>query len=460
MILLNPEFQRNIWLKFSPFRLIAMPLLLGILIFATAYFNTDWADDVSSLGLSVYYITVILWGTYEAGQSFQDEVRNNTWDFQKMSQVTPRQLTLGKLLGATSYTWYYGLTALAVYGFCQLTGGSTNAGFSVLSLLLSGLIGHAASTLVSGLHVSRAMEKTTGIMRKNAGTVVAFLVGFIASQAALSVSNFDVFSQKQRNISGLIDWYGGAFDRTDFVLLSLCFFLFWLIMGAYRIIREELLYKVTPVWWTAFICTLMVYFSGFDTTFDTPMEKIQFSYFFVLGLTYVTAFLEAGDLARYQRFFLAQKRKQAREAFINMPKWVASSFVLLALYLTLLIDNAAHGGNESAEKFNLFTSLALFAARDILFVHLALHVFRIRHVRFTLLFYYLMAYWLLPLLHAKLLGVRFDGFFEKAMGFSTWYYPSISGSVATALFPVTLQIAGLCLIALYVHRHRKKQAAP
>ena len=50
----------------------------------------------------------------EAADSVLDEVNDNTWDFQKLSALSPWSLAFGKLFGSTIYCWYGGLIAFAV----------------------------------------------------------------------------------------------------------------------------------------------------------------------------------------------------------------------------------------------------------------------------------------------------------------------------------------------------------
>ena len=45
---MNPELLRNLWLQFSPERLIAAPLILGA-VFALAAFATDSWEVVGSV---------------------------------------------------------------------------------------------------------------------------------------------------------------------------------------------------------------------------------------------------------------------------------------------------------------------------------------------------------------------------------------------------------------------------
>src|SRR4051812_6191928 len=115
---LNSEIRRNLWLEFSAHRLIAMPVGLSLI-----FYVADKLDESKGLAAhnphaslaitagTLYFLLVKIWGGHKAAEAVIEEVNDNTWDFQKLSALSPAQLTLGKLFGGTSYSWYGGLMA-------------------------------------------------------------------------------------------------------------------------------------------------------------------------------------------------------------------------------------------------------------------------------------------------------------------------------------------------------------
>ena len=82
---MNPELKRNILIEITPQRLLAMPLILG-LIFAAA-----WALEKTE-GLIIttevmFWLLIYLWGTRKAAGAFDSEMANNTWDSQRLGDV-------------------------------------------------------------------------------------------------------------------------------------------------------------------------------------------------------------------------------------------------------------------------------------------------------------------------------------------------------------------------------------
>ncbi|MDE3106492.1 MAG: hypothetical protein KGK08_15075, partial [Acidobacteriota bacterium] len=112
----NPEFKRNLWLSFSRHRLIGMPSLLGLTFLALTF--TDQQGEVAgslyNVSVWLFIFIVWLWGARNANATIVDELRDHTWDQQRMSALDPWTMTWGKLFGSTSFNWYGGLMCLAV----------------------------------------------------------------------------------------------------------------------------------------------------------------------------------------------------------------------------------------------------------------------------------------------------------------------------------------------------------
>ncbi|HEX5336921.1 MAG TPA: hypothetical protein VFW53_00610, partial [Gallionella sp.] len=114
--MINPELKRNLWLSFSAARLIAMPAILA-LTFLSIYLSEEQAlidHFMYTAAVSLFVFIVWLWGAGNASASITDEIRNKTWDQQRMSALEPWTMAWGKLFGATAFNWYGGLICLGV----------------------------------------------------------------------------------------------------------------------------------------------------------------------------------------------------------------------------------------------------------------------------------------------------------------------------------------------------------
>src|SRR5690606_10106396 len=74
----------------------------------------NWPSTLIAPVMVMFCAFCSVLGTYQASMAFREEIRNNTWDFQRMSSIGPWQLAGGKFLGVTSYAWYVGILLLVV----------------------------------------------------------------------------------------------------------------------------------------------------------------------------------------------------------------------------------------------------------------------------------------------------------------------------------------------------------
>lgn len=105
----NPEFQRQLWLNWRPAQL-GWSLLLTALLLATPLALVDPKDRGHVLLVSALlglWIAACGLGSVLAGRSLNEEARQHTWDWQRLSALTPWQMAWGKLLGAPLTAWLY-----------------------------------------------------------------------------------------------------------------------------------------------------------------------------------------------------------------------------------------------------------------------------------------------------------------------------------------------------------------
>jgi hypothetical protein len=87
---MNPELQRNLWLEFSLSRAVlmagALALIFGLAWYAAAAdhalggysaFNHP-AGQVAQIAEYLFLAITVLWGSFKAGRSVSDEIRERT----------------------------------------------------------------------------------------------------------------------------------------------------------------------------------------------------------------------------------------------------------------------------------------------------------------------------------------------------------------------------------------------
>ena len=141
----NPEFQRQLWLNWRP-SLALWTLLLCSLILALPLVLSDAHERLASLGLTAVFglwASTTGYASVLAARSLSEEVRQHTWDWQRLSALTPWQMAWGKLLGATVPAWLYaalfGVTSVVAASVWELLWGAHRAWHLLMLAVLWGL---------------------------------------------------------------------------------------------------------------------------------------------------------------------------------------------------------------------------------------------------------------------------------------------------------------------------------
>lgn len=325
---INPEFRRNLWLELTPSRLVGMPLVLGIfLLLAYLIDGRQYGGTVARTASFLFSILVILWGTRLSCEALVVEIREHTWDNQRLSVISPWSMTWGKLLGSTIFTWYGGLLCLLVY-LTSRPEPPLSLPETILLMVGSGLFGQAVGLLASLQSIRKNQRhgrfQTTAFWALGAGG------GLFALKWPFATSNG-------------IWWYGRYFPDDQFVLASLLLFLTWAVFGIYRLIRAELQLPTLPWAWILFTLFLAGYVAGFPELVRWQagqgvwQQRLASGFLIILGLTYGTAFFERKDPVSFRRLLQHIRHHEWLRALASAPLWlitlplaVLSCFLLVA----------------------------------------------------------------------------------------------------------------------------------
>lgn len=97
---MSPEFLRHAWLELTPYRLVAMPVvLIGVFLVALLFAGGNWGSDLAIAAVVVFAGIVFPWGNRMIADSLTQEIAGNTWDRQRMSALGAWEMTWGKLFG-------------------------------------------------------------------------------------------------------------------------------------------------------------------------------------------------------------------------------------------------------------------------------------------------------------------------------------------------------------------------
>ena len=364
---MNPEFERNVWLELTPRRMLLMIGLLALIFFASALVGDSWTP--SSAASWLYYLIVVAWGSRSAALSVVGEIRDRTWDGQRLSSLGAGTMMWGKLFGATIYNWFGGAICLTLVLVNIVTHlGAVTAVLELVYYLGIGVIAQAAALLASLVAVGR------GQSHSRFEVFVYQLVGLAAGAAVFAVWSIAdpvaaVLSHKQA--VDFIVWWGVNLDSRAFLLGSVVIFAFWTLVGCYREMRLEFKMRNGALVWLAFLVFMGIYVAGFDAWLSPDVKNwdpvalrllLAASAFGVL--TYLMVLLEAKDRVHYRWMAGQISQGHIANALSGLQAWMmsyAAGFaVTMALALWLLRDPAAAATGQP-----LVLATVGFVTRDV-----------------------------------------------------------------------------------------------
>ena len=345
----NPEFKRNLWLSFSTHRLFAMPALLALTFLATALADPQQKTEASlySASITLFIFIVWLWGARNANATIVDELRDKTWDQQRMSSLDPWTMTWGKLFGSTSFNWYGGLMCMVVIATSGIGAGKPDVFTTLLSLCAVGVMLHAA-LIALNLHASQFESRL--IQRGGLGWLAIILVlMFIPVFTAGNAPH--------------VYWWGMEVNHAIFRAGSALLFAACATFAAWRVICNALQVRTLPWAWPAFACLLAFYLAGFIDGSDRIQSLLLTGLSVSGAMTYASLFSEPNTLLKWRKLRLLQEKQNWHDWLENLPLWPTT--LALALLFALLIPLTS-GEAQSARMDFLPSHQALTFALMIL----------------------------------------------------------------------------------------------
>jgi len=443
----NPEFRRNIWLSATPTALAVIPALVGLALLTVFYSADDLKDFfriAAYIGVMALSVGLILVGSRSVTESIAGEVSARTWDSQRMTSLSPLQMTVGKLFGSTILCWYAGAILAAVVFLASW--GQGMAGRGVVVIVNCALVGLFVQAVSGGAVLSEMKRSPQGFSSRHSGLylIIAVILLFQFMPTALMFIGNDQAGNPRT--SALINWFGHEFSLSGFQTLTYAIFSFWAVYGLYRNMRAELLLENGPFAWLFFLFTCMAYAAGFFVNSAREISDGLLAAFFTAAFwTYVTALLEPKDIVEFKRLAEKLAGGDGKSVIRRLPLWAIS--LLTAAGACLAASALAHymatpGGFGhppiSPAQFDVDpvfpVSLLCFLLRDvglICFWHMKPNPKRPDLAFFVTL---MVAYAILPLLFYA------GGKNSAMLGF---FVPVLEGPVLLRLVPVLLQAVGV-----------------
>lgn len=354
----NPEFKRNLWLSFSPQRLIGMPALLALTFTAIffANFRNKVADNLFGVSIALFVFIVWVWGVRNANAAIVDELRDQTWDQQRMSALTPWTMTWGKLFGATAFNWYGGIMCLAVVAVSGIAAEMPNVLPILITLIAVGVLLHAA---LIALNLYTHQFESRIVQRGGVGWMgIAWAILFIPALISLLISG---------KMSEFVIWWRMEVDSALFVMGSTLLFAACATFAAWRVVSNALQVRTLPWAWPLFTGILALYLAGFMRGDYLALRLLMSGLFVSVGMTYAALISEPNTLLHWRKLRLLQHRQDWRNWLENLPLWpttLVMSFVFAVLImLTDSKEFADYGGLNFFQPSQALT-IAFMLLRD------------------------------------------------------------------------------------------------
>ena len=350
---MNPEFQRNLYLEFSYARLVGMPAFL-LVTFSLTYLldGKNFEQSTANTAMGLYIAIVLFWGARQSAECIFEELRNNTWDTQKTSAISPWSLAWGKLFGSTLYNWYGGLLCLLVYGVA-----SSELEYNMLNwiyLLAGGLLAQSLSLLISLFSLRRKQNFNGGF-----SYLFALFILFSIMPMLLNIDEY---------YNDVIFWYGEQYNRAYFSGVSLVIACIWAIVGIYRLLADELRMRTFPWVWLVFIVFVIMYLTGIVVSYDMAQQQdvgmtlMLVGFCVCIGLSYVLLFIDENNPMVLRKVWVYSQQEQWLRMLQEIPCWLVS--VALA-FLTMVILTLVYPV-ERIDTLNIYPGVIfLLMLRDI-----------------------------------------------------------------------------------------------
>jgi len=154
----NPEFIRNCRAQLRPRRMLtgllvvaALSLVVGYSMHESHENSGEWAKALMIMGLGAQLAVLGLAGGMACALAIYREKENNTFDFQRVTRLTPLEVTVGKLFGAPIFCYFLTACLMPV----ALVGGifaripATHLVTGLVIILLGSIVFHALALLMS-----------------------------------------------------------------------------------------------------------------------------------------------------------------------------------------------------------------------------------------------------------------------------------------------------------------------
>lgn len=359
--MLNPEFQRNIWLEISPKRLLLMLVVLAIIYVLVVYNDPSATVTLMLVFGAIGALFVIGWGSLTVMQSINHEVIERTWDQQRLSTLSAWQMAWGKLLGASIYTWFGGFICALVVLASSFMGNHDPARTIIyVTATIIAAAGFHSWIMALRLHTLDVHLQSSSTVTRNLFILLFFLQWGIGL----------VFWLQRDTDSGLGQWWGVQLGFPSLILLLSIFALALGLLALWRSMLTQLMVRTIPWAWALGCIILGVILAGFFDYAAASFFWMAWVVIIAVIASYFAFFTEKKQAINWRAVVFYAQQKRYKRMLQNLPLWVVSW--VLALLFTAIYSVYVSAANLSGFKTE---TLVYYSARPVLWM-LLLHALR------------------------------------------------------------------------------------
>lgn len=320
----NPEFQRQLWLNWRP-SLLAWSLGLSLLILAMPLALSSAKDLPGSLSMTAIagvWIAAVVYGCVLAGRSLAEEASQNTWDWQRLSALSPWQMAWGKLLGAALPAWLYVMWfAIASVAIGAVWALPVKIHHTIALAVLWG-VGLQAWAMNSVLMSWGQQDRP--VNRRRAALLPLLLLFFIPGPFINHV-----YKSLVDNSTDPVLWWGMDVGGLGLAYLAAALVLSLGLLGLWRQLCTRLDVRTLPWAWPLGLA-LTGFFSAGSLNMGAAAFFSSTAWIALIGTAYVALQHMDQHLRAWRQVQWSASRQRWREALEALPLWPVSLMLAFA----------------------------------------------------------------------------------------------------------------------------------
>lgn len=353
--MLNPEFQRNLWLEISPNRLLLMPVVLAIIYALIVYSEPAPTGTIMFVFSVIGALFIAGWGSLAVIQSINHEITERTWDQQRLSALSAWQMAWGKLFGASIYPWFGGLICALVVLVSSFMGNHNPA--RTLIYLAASIIttaGLHSWIMALRLHTLDVNKQSTSLVTRN-----FFILAFL-----LQWGIGTLFWLRRDQDTGLGQWWGLQLGFPSLFLLLSVFILALGMLALWRSMLTQLMVRTIPWAWALGCIAVALIVAGFFDYASAAFFWMAWVVIIAIIASYFAFFTEKKQATNWRAVVFYIQQKRYKRMLQSLPLWVVS-WVVALLFAVIY---SVYVSTVNLSQLNNTGALMYHSARPILWM--------------------------------------------------------------------------------------------